>query len=163
MWSIWKIQFRFSLYSFKDNCTPFLGQMLCHIAGFLRSAVLYNRASQSVVLTTGQKMALRPFYFIRTLTKALSYYYINRSQRHFSIAIENNRFGVPIDLLAAKFCRKLPYRLHTINTVYDQFLIIWITQISLWIQFTTNFANSFCGFIYCLHYSLSYQNIWPSY
>ena len=51
-----------------------------------------NRASQSVVFNTGQKMALRAFYFIRTLTKALTYYYINRSQRHLLVAIENNRF-----------------------------------------------------------------------
>ena len=37
-----------------------------------------------------QKMALRAFYFIRALTKALTYYYINRSQRHLLAAIENN-------------------------------------------------------------------------
>ena len=35
-------------------------------------------------------MALRAFYFIRALTKALTYYYINRSQRHLLAAIENN-------------------------------------------------------------------------
>ena len=39
---------------------------------------------------SGQKMALRAFYFIKTLTKALTYYYINRSQRHLLVAIENN-------------------------------------------------------------------------
>ena len=38
-------------------------------------------------------MALRAFYFIRTLTKALTYYFINRSQRHLLFAIENNQFG----------------------------------------------------------------------
>ena len=43
-------------------------------------------------------MALRAFYFIRTLTKALTYYYINRSQRHLLVAIENNRFGGPIGI-----------------------------------------------------------------
>ena len=41
-------------------------------------------------------MALRSFYFIRTLTKALTYYYINHSQRHLLVAIENNRCGSPI-------------------------------------------------------------------
>ena len=55
-----------------------------------------DRDSQSMVFTTGQKMALRAFYFIRTLTKALTYYYIDRSQRHLLVAIENNRFGGPI-------------------------------------------------------------------
>ena len=50
-------------------------------------------ASQFVVFNTGQKMALRAFNFIRTLTKALTYYYINRSQRHLVVAVENNRFG----------------------------------------------------------------------
>ena len=44
-------------------------------------------------------MALRTFYFIRTLTKAPTYYYMNRSQRHLLDAIENNRFGVPIHSL----------------------------------------------------------------
>ena len=32
------------------------------------------RAFQLVVFNSGQKMALRAFYFIRTLTKALTYY-----------------------------------------------------------------------------------------
>ena len=49
-----------------------------------------------VVFNSGQKIALRAFYFIRALTKALTYYYINRSQRHLLAAIENNWFGVPI-------------------------------------------------------------------
>ena len=40
----------------------------------------------------GQKMALRAFYII----KALTFNYINRSQRHLLVAIENNRFGGPI-------------------------------------------------------------------
>ena len=35
--------------------------------------IINNRASQSVVFNTGQKMALRAFYFIRTLTQALTY------------------------------------------------------------------------------------------
>ena len=54
------------------------------------------RAFQTVVFNSGQKMALRGFYFIRALTKAIKYYYIDRSQRHLLIAIENNRFGGPI-------------------------------------------------------------------
>ena len=37
-------------------------------------AVKLNRASQSAVFNSGQEMALRAFYFIRTLTKALTYY-----------------------------------------------------------------------------------------
>ena len=41
-------------------------------------------------------IALRAFYFIRTLTKALTYHYINRTQRHLLVAIENNRCGSPI-------------------------------------------------------------------
>ena len=49
---------------------------------------LLNSAFQSVVFNSGQKMALRAFYFRRALTKA--YYYINRSQRHLLAAIENN-------------------------------------------------------------------------
>ena len=49
-----------------------------------------NRAFQSAVFNSGQKMALRAFYFIRALTKALTYYYINQSQRHLLAAIENN-------------------------------------------------------------------------
>ena len=52
-----------------------------------------NRASQSVVYNNGQKMALRAFYFIRTLIKALTYYYINCSQRYLLVTIENSRFG----------------------------------------------------------------------
>ena len=41
-------------------------------------------------------MALRAFYFIRTLTKALAYYYINRSQCHLWATIENKLFeGTP--------------------------------------------------------------------
>ena len=55
-----------------------------------------NRAFQSVVFKSGQKMALRAFCFIRALTKALKYYNINRSRRHLLTAIENNWFGVPI-------------------------------------------------------------------
>ena len=49
-----------------------------------------NRAFQSVVLNSGQKMALRAFYFMRVLTKALTCYYISRPQRHLLAAIENN-------------------------------------------------------------------------
>ena len=51
-----------------------------------------NRASKSVVFNSGQKMALRAFYFTRILTKALTYYYIIRSQHHLLDAIESNRF-----------------------------------------------------------------------
>ena len=54
------------------------------------SNVFKNRDSESVVFNSGQKMALRAFYFIRALTKALTYYYISRSQRHLLAAIENN-------------------------------------------------------------------------
>ena len=46
------------------------------------------RAFQLVVFNSGQKMALRAFYSIRALTKALTYYYIKRSQRHLLAAIE---------------------------------------------------------------------------
>ena len=52
-----------------------------------------NRDSESVVFKCGQKMALRAFYFIRALTKALTYYYIIRFKRHLLVAIENNRFA----------------------------------------------------------------------
>ena len=55
-----------------------------------RTEEIINRASQSGVLNSGQKMALVAFYFIRTLTKALTYYYMNRSQRHLLVAFENN-------------------------------------------------------------------------
>ena len=51
-----------------------------------------------IVFNTAQakKMVLRAFYFIRTLSKALTYYYKKRSQRHLLIAIENKQFGGPI-------------------------------------------------------------------
>ena len=73
-----------------------------------------NRASQSVVFDTGQKMALRVFYFIRTLTKALTYYYINRSQCHILVAIESNQLRTRTYswhelgpyLLVIMYCRK---------------------------------------------------------
>ena len=55
-----------------------------------------NSDFESVVFNSGKKMALRAFYFIRALTKALTYYYISRYQRHLLDAIENNWFGVPI-------------------------------------------------------------------
>ena len=45
-------------------------------------SIMIMRASQSVVFNTGQKMALRAFHFIRTLTKALTYYFINRTVRN---------------------------------------------------------------------------------
>ena len=63
----------------------------------------FYRASQSVVFISSQKMALRAFYFIRTLTKALAYYYINRSQRHLLATVENNRLGGPIPWPATHF------------------------------------------------------------
>ena len=56
-----------------------------------------NRASQWNVFNNGQKMALRAFYFIRTLTKALTYYYIKCSQRHLLAAFEDKRLFSPID------------------------------------------------------------------
>ena len=49
--------------------------------------VFIYRDSQSVAFNTAQNMALRAFYFIRTLTKAPTYYYMNRSQRHLLVAI----------------------------------------------------------------------------
>ena len=55
-------------------------------------------ASQSFVFKSGQKMARRAFYFIRTLTKALTYYYIKRSQRHLLTGFENNRSEGPIEI-----------------------------------------------------------------
>ena len=69
------------------------------------------RASESVVFNSGQKMELRAFYFIRALTKALTYYYINRSQRQLLIAIENNRFGGPIII-----CNLQVYKAFLIST-----------------------------------------------
>ena len=54
------------------------------------------RSFQSVVYNSGQKRALRAFYFTRALTKAIIYYYINRPQRHLLVAIEKNIEG-PID------------------------------------------------------------------
>ena len=57
---------------------------LCYDYFFdLRLSRIYsclNRASQSVVFKSGREMVLRVFYFTRT--KALTYYHINRSQRH---------------------------------------------------------------------------------
>ena len=50
-------------------------------------------------LNSGQKMALRACYFIRSLTKAPTFYYINRSQRHLLVAIENKLLEGPIDLI----------------------------------------------------------------
>ena len=61
------------------------------------SSERFYRDSESVVFNSGQKMALRAFYFIRALTKALTYYYISRSQRHLQAAVGNNWSGVPID------------------------------------------------------------------
>ena len=66
--------------------------------------VRITRAFQSVGFNSGKKMVLRAFYFIRALTKALTYYYINRSQRHPLAAIENIWFGVPIGI--PNFARK---------------------------------------------------------
>ena len=55
-----------------------------------------NRAFQLVVFNRGQKMALRAFYFIRALIKALTYYYIKRSQRHLLAATKNTKLRVAI-------------------------------------------------------------------
>ena len=48
------------------------------------------RIFKSAVFNCGQKMALRAIYFIRALTKALTYYYTNRPQRPLLAAIGNN-------------------------------------------------------------------------
>ena len=61
--------------------------------------ITYLRDSQSVVFNSGQKMAVRAFYLIRALTKALTYYYIDRSLRHLLVAIENNWLEGPIGFL----------------------------------------------------------------
>ena len=86
-----------------DQVQPNLITTVWHSATIMTTSHLKkiynsNRAFQLVVFNRGQKMALRAFYFIRALTKALTYYYINRSQRHLLAAIENNWFGVPIIL-----------------------------------------------------------------
>ena len=60
-----------------------------------------DRALQSVVFNSNQKMALRAFYFIRTPTKALIYDYIKRSQCHIFTPIENNGLEDPISLRVA--------------------------------------------------------------
>ena len=52
----------------------------------------FNRNFQLVVFISGQKMALRAFYFLRTLTKALIYDYINHSQRHLLVLCSTNDF-----------------------------------------------------------------------
>ena len=62
----------------------------------LDSCYKRNRDSESVVLNSGQKMALRAFYFVRTLTEALTFYYINRFQRHLLAAVVNSWFEGPI-------------------------------------------------------------------
>ena len=61
---------------------------------------------QLVVFNSCQKMSLRAFYFIRALTKALTYNYINRSQCHLLVAIENNWFGGPTYIHNVKSCLK---------------------------------------------------------
>ena len=55
-----------------------------------------HRAFKSGVFNSCQKMALRAFYFIRTLFKVLTYYYINRFQCHLLVAIENKWLEGPI-------------------------------------------------------------------
>ena len=44
---------------------------------FARSSFNHYRDSGSVVSNSGLKMVLRAFYFIRAVTKAQTYYYIN--------------------------------------------------------------------------------------
>ena len=51
---------------------------------------VFNRDFQSVFFNCGQNMELTAFYFIKALTKAITYNYINRSQRHLLATIENN-------------------------------------------------------------------------
>ena len=64
----------------------------------------HNRAFRSVDFNSGQKMALRAFYFIHTLTKALIYYYIKHSQQNVLTAIENNRSEGPIEMSYISRC-----------------------------------------------------------
>ena len=53
-----------------------------------------NRALQSVVFNSGRKMALRAFYFIRTVTKALTYNCINRSERHLLVQLIGKAYWI---------------------------------------------------------------------
>ena len=53
----------------------FLKHDSASVLAFGRQGLIVNRAFQLVVFNSGQKMALRAFYFIRALIKALTYYY----------------------------------------------------------------------------------------
>ena len=72
-------------------------------------------------------MALRAFYFIRALTKALTSYYINRSQRHLLAAIENNWMEGPLRIvISVNFDAKFPK-----NRVFKELLKLifeWISD-----------------------------------
>ena len=68
-------------------------------------AYLFNRAFQSVLFNSGQKMALRSFYFKITET-ALTYSYTNRSQRHLLTANQNKQFRGPINVCLLKNIQK---------------------------------------------------------
>ena len=59
-----------------------------------------NKAFQSVVFNSGQKMALVAFLLIKTLAKALTYYYINRSQRTLLATFEKKQLEGPIEMVS---------------------------------------------------------------
>ena len=71
---------RCAIDGFSDVELPYFGRFSI---GILISQALNK---EKIVFNCGQKMALRVFYF----TKALTYYYINRSKRHLLATIENN-------------------------------------------------------------------------
>ena len=56
--------------------------------------LITNRASESVVFNSDQKMALRAVYVVICLSFSKSSYEVKRSQRHLLAGIENNRLGV---------------------------------------------------------------------
>ena len=110
LWKGFKKRFNWKIKSLEKNRVDMEPRLTCKIglnvlistSMFLLvqkkidwESVEHNRDSESVVFNSGQKMALRAFYFIRALSKALTYYYTSRSQRHLLVAIENNRFGGP--------------------------------------------------------------------
>ena len=117
-----------------------------YFSNFMSSFI---RASQSVVFNGGQKMALRAFYFIRALTKALIHYYINRSQRHLLVAIENNRFGGPI-LWDKNFFMKVIKKRNSIIFVkgtkwaFASSWYFWKQVFYRYVNFLSKFNRRFC-------------------